>query len=197
MNSNNFLEVLIAVIKLTPRVKYVSKCKGNRRVKTEFGEAKRGGRDREQQRHACARWRRFVVAFLQKDEQDFLVEDEPGRRHESDVFWIVGGELEAFSSAKLSRGERAHVRRVAGSPKGPERYQVEALCQVMCNRPFELRVAASCADDGPEIRWFGVMNIKRQTRRTHRAPSSSRGEEDVFPPRWREHLQSPAATRWI
>jgi len=34
INSNNFLEVLIAGLKLTPRVKYVSKCKGNRRVKT-------------------------------------------------------------------------------------------------------------------------------------------------------------------
>jgi len=33
MNSNNFLEVLIAGVKLTPRVKYVSKCEGNRRVK--------------------------------------------------------------------------------------------------------------------------------------------------------------------
>jgi len=34
INSNNFLEVLIAGVKLTPRVKYVSKCKGTRRVKT-------------------------------------------------------------------------------------------------------------------------------------------------------------------
>jgi len=33
INSNNFLEVLIAGVKLTPRVKYVSKYKGNRRVK--------------------------------------------------------------------------------------------------------------------------------------------------------------------
>jgi len=31
INSNNFLEVLIAGVKLTPRVKYVSKYKGNRR----------------------------------------------------------------------------------------------------------------------------------------------------------------------
>jgi len=33
INSNNFLEVLIAGVKVTPRVKYVSKYKGNRRVK--------------------------------------------------------------------------------------------------------------------------------------------------------------------
>jgi len=33
INSNNFLEVLIAGVKLTPRVKYASKCEGNRRVK--------------------------------------------------------------------------------------------------------------------------------------------------------------------
>jgi len=32
INSNNFLKVLIAGVKLTPRVKYVSKCEGNRRV---------------------------------------------------------------------------------------------------------------------------------------------------------------------
>jgi len=31
-NSNNFLEVLIAGVKLTPRVKDVSKFEGNRRV---------------------------------------------------------------------------------------------------------------------------------------------------------------------
>jgi len=33
INSNNFLEVLITGVILTPRVKYVSKCEGNRRVK--------------------------------------------------------------------------------------------------------------------------------------------------------------------
>jgi len=33
INSNNILEVLIAGVKLTPRVKYVSKCEGDRRVK--------------------------------------------------------------------------------------------------------------------------------------------------------------------
>jgi len=34
INSNNFLEVLIAGVKLTPRVKYVRKCEGKRRVKS-------------------------------------------------------------------------------------------------------------------------------------------------------------------
>jgi len=34
INSNNFLEVLIAGVKLTPRVKDVSKFEGKRRVKT-------------------------------------------------------------------------------------------------------------------------------------------------------------------
>ncbi|TNN64223.1 hypothetical protein EYF80_025591 [Liparis tanakae] len=33
INSNNVLEVLIAGVKLTPRVKHVSKCEGNRRDK--------------------------------------------------------------------------------------------------------------------------------------------------------------------
>jgi len=35
INSNNFLEVLIAGVKLTPRVKYVGKCEGNGRVKED------------------------------------------------------------------------------------------------------------------------------------------------------------------
>jgi len=34
INSNHFLEVLIAGVKLAPMVKDVSKCEGNRRVKT-------------------------------------------------------------------------------------------------------------------------------------------------------------------
>jgi len=38
INSNNFLEVLIAGVKLTPRVKYVRKCKGTRRVKEPWFE---------------------------------------------------------------------------------------------------------------------------------------------------------------
>jgi len=38
INSNNFLEVLIAGVKLTPRVKYVSKYKGNRRLNIEWGQ---------------------------------------------------------------------------------------------------------------------------------------------------------------
>jgi len=41
INSKNFLEVLIAGVKLTPRVKYVSKCKGNRRVKDIEHDIKR------------------------------------------------------------------------------------------------------------------------------------------------------------
>jgi len=38
MNSNNFLEVLIAGVNLTPRVKYVSTFEGHRRVKGGLGQ---------------------------------------------------------------------------------------------------------------------------------------------------------------
>jgi len=38
INSNNFLEVLIAGVKLTPRVKYVSKYKGKGGLNIEWGQ---------------------------------------------------------------------------------------------------------------------------------------------------------------
>jgi len=36
INSNNFLEVLIAGVKLTQRVKYVSKCEGKKDARREM-----------------------------------------------------------------------------------------------------------------------------------------------------------------